>query len=90
MMCTLTGELTIARVEEVKAVLLKALAQGGSLELDTKQVSEVDAAGLQVVLAALKSAAKAKVPVHFPVEARGAAVSTGFHLLGIGEPIWSE
>jgi anti-anti-sigma regulatory factor len=59
MMCTLTGELTIARVEEVKAVLLKALAQGGSLELDTKQVSEVDAAGLQVVLAALKSAAKA-------------------------------
>lgn len=90
MRCTLTTELTITCAAEVKSDLLRVLAQGGTLELDTSQVREVDVAGLQVILAALKSAAKAKLPVHFPEELRGPAVSAGLRLLGIGEPIWTE
>lgn len=83
MKCTLTGELTIAAAAKAKTELLQALAGQGSLDLDTTGVSEVDAAGLQILLAAFKSAASAKMAVVFPPEARGAAVTAALGVLGL-------
>ena len=90
MKCTLSGELTIAAAAEVKGQLLQALEARGPLELDTSCVTEVDAAGLQVLLAALKSAASAKIPIRFPREARGPAVATGLALLGLATRDWTH
>jgi hypothetical protein len=90
MKCTLTGELTIAAAADAKALLLEALLGGGDLELDTTQVTDADAAGLQVILAAFRSAVAAKMAVRFPPEARGSAVTAGLGTLGLAERDWSD
>ena len=90
MKCTLTGELTIAAAADARALLLEALLGGGDLELDTIRVTDVDAAGLQVILAAFKSAIVAKTAVRFPSEARGAAVAAGLEALGLAGKDWSN
>ncbi len=82
MICKLDAELTIATAAKVKSDLLQAIAGGGPFELDTRQVTEVDAAGLQLLLAAFKSAVGAKIPVRFPAESRSPAVTAGLALLG--------
>ena len=82
---TLTGELTILNAADVRTQLLEALAHGEPLELDTRQVTEVDAAGLQVLLAAFKSASNEKLAIHFPVDLRGPAVTSALELLGLTE-----
>ena len=90
MQCTLTGDLTIGAAAEAKQQLLHALAGEGPLELDTREVTEVDAAGLQVLLAALRSAANAKIPIRFPADLRGPVVGTGLRLLGLAERNWNH
>ena len=89
MQCTLTGDLTIGAAAEAKQQLLHALAGDGTLELDTRQVTEVDAAGLQVLLAALRSAANAKIPIRFPADRHGTVVGLGLRLLGLAEQDWN-
>lgn len=66
----LAGELTIYTVAEIKAPLLAATAQA-SVELDLSQVTEIDCAGLQLLML-LKREAKAAARVlrlarHSPV-----------------------
>jgi anti-anti-sigma factor len=56
MILELKGELCVTRATEVKQALLAALGKGESVQLDLRGVSEVDAAGLQLLLAARKSA----------------------------------
>jgi len=90
MKCTLTGDLTIASATDTRMHLIRALAGEGPLALDTSQVTEVDAAGLQILLAAFKSAAHAGIVVHFPKEVRGDAVATGFDLLGLAGHDWNN
>jgi anti-sigma B factor antagonist len=90
MKCTLKNELTIARAAEIRTDLLQALAEGGTFELDTRQVTEVDAAGLQILLAALKSALGARAPIRFSEDMRGPAVSAGLRLLGLAERSWGD
>ncbi len=90
MQCHLTGDLTIGAAAEAKQRLLRALAGAGDLELDTRQVTEVDAAGLQVLLAALRSAANAKIPIRFPTELHGPVVGAGLRLLGLAEQDWNQ
>jgi anti-anti-sigma factor len=49
----LAGELTIQRAEEIKPLLLASLPTDGSLaRLDLSQVSEIDTAGIQLLMAA--------------------------------------
>ncbi|MEJ1964143.1 MAG: STAS domain-containing protein [Gammaproteobacteria bacterium] len=49
----LEGELIMQRAEEIKPVLLAALPTDGSVaRLDLSQVSEMDTAGLQLLMAA--------------------------------------
>jgi anti-anti-sigma regulatory factor len=45
-----SGELTIYQAEASKASLVAALAAGGDLELDLREVTELDTAGLQLLI----------------------------------------
>jgi len=55
----LEGELSIYRAEEIRQALLAALAADGDVGIDLTDVSEVDTAGVQLLLAARASAATA-------------------------------
>ncbi len=90
MKCTLTGALTISAAAETKVELLQALAGEGALELDTTQVTDVDAAGLQLLLAACKSASQAGIPVQFSAQAQGEVVETAIKVLGLDNFAWSS
>jgi len=90
MQCTLKGDLTIAAAGDARIQLLQALAGDGPFELDTRQVTEVDAAGLQVILAALRSAAKAKLPIRFAIDLRGPVVEAGLRMLGLADRDWNR
>jgi anti-anti-sigma factor len=55
----LDGELTIYRAQELQQVLrttLEAAADGAALRVDLSAVSEIDSAGVQVLIAARHSA----------------------------------
>lgn len=52
------GELSIYTAAELKAQLLPYLAQPGELEIDLAQVSELDGAGLQLLILAKHEAAR--------------------------------
>lgn len=86
----LTGDLTISTAADAKVRLLDGLAAKESLEVDTQQVADVDVAGLQVLLAAFKSAAESGILVHFPKHTRGPAVSAALRLLGLSEVDWNQ
>lgn len=70
------GEMTIYRALELKEQLLAALAPGGGLELDLSGVTEVDSAGVQLLLAARKTA-----PLR--IAERSHAVAEAFATLGL-------
>jgi anti-anti-sigma factor len=53
---SIDGELTIYRAAELRASLVTALADGGDLELNLSAVTEMDSAGVQLLMAAKKSA----------------------------------
>jgi anti-anti-sigma factor len=56
---SIEGEFTIYRAAELRAslqALLAGLAEGGALELDLAAVTEMDSAGVQLLMAAKKSA----------------------------------
>lgn len=52
----LSGELTIYRAAELKADILAAAAQGSAPALDLAEVSEIDTAGIQLLLLAQREA----------------------------------
>ncbi|QBK05859.1 anti-sigma factor antagonist [Hylemonella gracilis] len=56
-MLHIAGELTIYRAAELKELLLQALGQSsGDLEIDLSGVTEMDVAGLQVLMMAKQAA----------------------------------
>ena len=59
------GELNIFTAAELRLQLLEALASGSELEVDLAQVSEIDSAGLQLMLAAKREAAGRNLALHF-------------------------
>ena len=52
---TLTGELTIYSVAEIKAVLVKDMSGIKEIEVDLSGVTEMDTAGLQLMLIAKRN-----------------------------------
>jgi len=59
--CVIDGEMTIYCATELRAALQAALAAGGGdFALDLSAVTEIDCAGVQLLLAAAKSAAAAQ------------------------------
>lgn len=59
------GELTIFTAQAVRERLLAALAAGGEVEVDLSRVSEMDSAGVQLLVAAKREAAARRQPLHF-------------------------
>jgi len=79
----LDGELTIYRAAELKATLLAALAGGnGAIEIDLGGVTEIDSAGVQLLLAARRSAQAAQRA--FALVGESDAVADVFRLLDLG------
>lgn len=56
MVVKMPDEITIYTVSELKDALSPLIYRGGELELDLAAVSEIDSAGLQLLLAAKKTA----------------------------------
>lgn len=52
----IAGELTIYRAEELKKELLDTIAHGQEIEVDLQGVSEIDSAGLQLMIMAKREA----------------------------------
>lgn len=80
--CAIEGEMTIYRAAELCAVLQAALKAGdGELALDLSAVTEIDSAGVQLLLAAGKSAAAAQRELR--LVARSPAVDEALVFLGL-------
>lgn len=60
----IVGELTIQNAAATRDRLLSAIAASDEIELDLAEVSEIDSAGVQVLLAARASAAASGKPLH--------------------------
>ncbi|MDM4766904.1 STAS domain-containing protein [Pelomonas sp. SE-A7] len=90
MLKTLSGELTIYRAAELKDELLRALDDcGGMLELDLSQVSELDSAGLQLLMLLKQLAVQRRHELH--LLSHSPAVVEVFELLNVaaffGDPL---
>lgn len=59
-----SGEMTIYTAAELKQALTPLLYRQQTLELDLSQVSEMDSAGLQLLLAAKKTMQQGVYPLH--------------------------
>lgn len=60
----ISGEMTIYTAAELKQALTPLLYRQQALELDLSQVSEMDSAGLQLLLAAKKTMQQGGSPLH--------------------------
>ncbi len=83
MIAMLPAELTIAKVGELRAALLEALASGEPVELDGRAVEDADVAGLQVLCAAHHSAADRGVRLTFRAGGRSPALVRAVELAGL-------
>jgi anti-anti-sigma factor len=77
------GELTIYRAAELHREIVAALprAKGESLAIDLAEVTEIDGAGVQLLLAARKEAAAREISLAFVQPS--AAVADAARLLGL-------
>ncbi len=85
MITMLPEELTIARADALKAALLAALAAGEPVELDGRAVQDVDAAGLQVLCAARRSALARGLRLAFQRDGRSPAFVQAVELAGLAQ-----
>jgi anti-sigma B factor antagonist len=86
------GDMTIYNAAELKAELMKHLAQPGEQEIDLSGVGEMDTAGLQLLVLAKREAARLKTILHFNGHSR--AVLEVINLCNMagyfGDPIWES
>jgi anti-anti-sigma factor len=85
---SLDGELTIYRAAELKQTLLEPLARCGELEVDLSKVTELDSAGIQVMLLAQRTAATKGVELRYV--AHSAPVAQVLRLLGLGSALGAD
>lgn len=78
---TLSGELTIYSAAVLRERLLTVLADCDRLSLDTTKVSELDTAGLQVLLSVQRSCQAQDIP--FALAEAGNAVGQTLTLFGL-------
>lgn len=60
-----SGEMTIYTAAEVKDALIPAMHDCNEIEMNLSEVSEIDAAGLQLLALAKRCAAEGDKPLHF-------------------------
>ena len=77
----LEGELTIYRAAELKQTLVAAVDGPDSLEIDLSAVTELDTAGVQLLMMAERSARAGKKDLR--LVARSAAVTEVFDLMNL-------
>jgi anti-sigma B factor antagonist len=87
MVLVVSDKLTVATVVQAKARLMVALESGESLELDARGVSEVDVAGLQVLLAAKREAATRGHTFSLPVSSRSEPLVQALALAGLTDAL---
>jgi anti-sigma B factor antagonist len=89
---SIEGEMTIYRASERKQELLHALAHPEAVELDLSKVSELDTAGVQLLILAKHTAQSRQAALRFV--GHSAAVREVFALLNLaayfGDPISIE
>ena len=76
------GEMSIRRAAELKRVLLQELESKGALKLDLSRVSELDCAGVQLLLLSERAAREQNKKME--IAACSEAVSETLNLLGLG------
>lgn len=83
------GEMTIYRAGELKQTLLDALAGQGALDIDLAGVTEIDTAGVQLLMLAKKTAQERQCELR--LGAHSEAVTQVFELLNLatyfGDPL---
>lgn len=62
---SIEGELSIFTAADIRARMLQAFGEGAELEIDLAKVSEIDSAGVQVMIAAKREAAARNIPLRF-------------------------
>tara|TARA_B100001105_G_C22379954_1_gene439185 strand:+ start:1256 stop:1540 length:285 start_codon:yes stop_codon:yes gene_type:complete len=77
----LDGELTIYRASELKPVMLDAVRRAAEPAFDLSDVSEIDTAGVQLLLLARREAAS--LDRRLQLRAPSAAVRDAFELLAL-------
>jgi anti-anti-sigma regulatory factor len=83
MIVSLTGEVTIAAAQAVKSQLVAALCSGQEIHVDCQGVTEIDVAGLQLLLAAQKSAHELGLRFSVPAEIRGPVLAEAITAAGL-------
>lgn len=83
MVVPLPESLIVSQAAALKSLLLSALEAGQPVELDGRSVNEVDAAGLQVLCAARRSALARGTSLTFVRGARSAALVDAIELAGL-------
>lgn len=76
------GEMTIYQADALKQTLLTALKERRELDIDLSAVTEIDAAGVQLLIAAKKAAQAAHKELR--LTAHSAAVMEAFELIDVG------
>lgn len=79
------GEMTIYRAAELKDILLAALASVPALDIELRQVEEIDTSGVQLLLLAQREAATAGKSVR--LVAHSAPVREALAMLGFDEQL---
>ena len=84
----LDGQITLASAEELRALLLQGLASGNILELNLERTESLDIAGMQLLWAAGREAARAgtRIVVRSSEAARVAIRDAGFEQM-LGLPV---
>lgn len=85
----IAGEMTIYRAAELKSLLLDAVTSHGHVELDLSEVSELDTAGLQLLMLAKQVARQRRHELR--LHGHSPAVLEVFELLNVaaffGDPL---
>jgi anti-sigma B factor antagonist len=86
------GELNIFKVADLRQRLLEAISDGSEVEVDLSHVSEIDSAGIQLMVAAKREAATRSKLLRFT--GSGPAVSDIIELFSLasylGEPVLTQ
>ena len=90
MIVTLPADLTISQAPQLRAALLTALQAGEAVELDARAVATADVAGLQLLVAAAKSAAAQPVALGFLAQGRSEALDRAAAQAGLGDGVSSS
>jgi anti-anti-sigma factor len=86
----ISGDMTIYTAAALKDELLAHIAKPGEREIDLSEVTEMDAAGLQLLIMAKREAVRHNQALHFSGHSRSVLEIIDLCNMGayFGDPIW--